>query len=1302
MAWCESFSIIITGINVIFFQGQSVYSPFRYQKILSKLQQKFPQVTSFKAKYVYVVEEKQSLSEKEIKILEEMIQGEVATRVRADMIIIPRLGTISPWSSKATDIANVCKINIKRIERGILYQLHLEESINELERQNLAELLHDKMTESVIFNCENLATIFEKQSARPMKIIPLLEQGEGALIAANTEMGLALTPDEITYLLNAFQKLNRNPTDVELMMFAQVNSEHCRHKIFNSKFVIDGKAQKYTLFEMIKNTYKVSSQGVYVAYKDNAAILEGPEINQFISNPLTKKYEYHAAENPIVIKVETHNHPTAISPFPGAATGAGGEIRDEAAAGRGAKTKAGLVGFSVSNLHIPDFEQPWEEKQNKPQHIASALDIMLEGPIGAASFNNEFGRPNLCGYFRTFEITDNENQNTRYGYHKPIMIAGGMGNIFKENIEKKNLPIAAKLIVLGGPAMRIGLGGGAASSMSAGTSQSELDFASVQRSNPEMQRRAQEVINTCFSLGEKNPILSIHDVGAGGLSNALPELIHASHMGGDFNMQAIPIAETNMSPLEIWCNESQERYVIAIQEKDLNLFSEIAHRERCPFAVVGTTTQHQQLVLHDHMTKLPIDLPLDVLFANTSKMQRDVTIKKIPIKNFSTEVDINDAAKRVLQFPCVASKSFLITIGDRTVGGLTARDQMVGPWQIPVADVGVTASNFNEYTGEAMAMGERTPIALFNSVASARLAVGEAITNIAAAAINTLSDIHLSANWMAASGFPGQDAALFQAAQTVGLELCPELGINIPVGKDSLSMRMVWKEKEQQQNVISPVSLIVSAFASVYDVRKTLTPQLNVTEKTIILLIDLGKKQNRLGGSVLAQVFKKLDENAPNLDDPKLLKQFFAAIQYLNKQQQLLAYHDRSDGGLFVTLCEMLFASHVGASIEINDLGTDAIASLFAEELGAVIQIKATDHDAVMQVFSEYQLQDCVHVIGHLNKSDRLKINFKNAAIFDESRVKLQQYWSETSFRMQSLRDNPECAAQENKLIQDANNPGLHVELNFKVQREHPKLKLTKPKIAILREQGVNGHMEMAAAFDRAGFESVDVHMQDIISGNLTLKEFKGLAACGGFSYGDVLGAGSGWANSILLNPIARKIFAEFFTRDDTFALGVCNGCQMMSQLKTLIPGTEHWPKFLRNKSEQFEARFSMVEIPESPSIFFRGMMGSKLPIVVSHGEGLAVFKNEMDLKVATDQHLVAMRYVDNYGLSSENYPFNPSGSPQGITGLTTKDGRFTILMPHPERVFRISQWSWSPEKFAEDDSPWMQMFYNARRFVTG
>ncbi|MGB6975860.1 MAG: phosphoribosylformylglycinamidine synthase [Gammaproteobacteria bacterium] len=1286
--------------------GNSPFSAFRLRQSLIQVQHRVPEVRDLVARVVYFVElqEPTSLIPSE---LAEWLGGVVySSKVIPSgqcLFVVPRIGTISSWSSKATDIAHVCGLKaIKRIEHGIAYYATAAKSLNTQQLHIIANQLHDLMTETVLFAVTEAESLFQHVVPQSFNSIDILQHGRMALDTANQQLGLALSSQDIDYLIESFTKLNRNPTDVELMMYAQVNSEHCRHKIFNSHWVIQDKTQPYSLFEMIKYTHQMHPQGTLSAYSDNAAILQGAETKRFWSDTIDHEYHYYEESSHIVIKVETHNHPTAISPFPGAATGAGGEIRDEGAAGRGAKPKAGLAGFSVSDLHIPNFPQPWELTIGKPEHVASALDIMLQGPIGAASFNNEFGRPNLCGYFRTF--TAQQGEIVR-GYHKPIMIAGGLGAIRPMQVQKVKLPPQTRLIVIGGPALGIGLGGSAASSMTAGSSQAELDFASVQRSNPEMERRCQEVIDACWALGEHNPILAIHDVGAGGLSNALPELMHDSERGGKIHLRAIPTDEPGMTPLEIWCNEAQERYVLAIDSQDLELFTQIAQRERCPFAVVGETTAQQQLIVEDlQFHNKPVDLPMPVLFNKARKAVREANHLATTLIPFDTsQIEIFEAAKRILQLPCVGSKNFLITIGDRTVGGLVARDQLVGPWQVPVADVAVTTSGFQDYTGEAMAMGERTPIALLHAAASARMAVGEALTNIVAAMVGDISQVRLSANWMAATNHPGEEAALYDAVQAIGLELCPALGISIPVGKDSLSMSMSWEQHRWKQQVIAPLSLIISAFSPVTDIRKTLTPQLQTDQgDTLLLLLDLGEGCHFLGGSALAQVYQKTGHLPPDVDNPQLLKNFFQAIQILNQKHLLLAYHDRSDGGLFVTLCEMAFAGHVGITVDVDMLGHDVISSLFSEELGAVIQIQQRALQEVLTVLQEAHLAHCVHILGTLNNDDQIIVHYQGENVLTESRMFYQQLWAETSYRLQALRDNPECAQEEFAALNDVNDPGLHAMLTFDLNENiaAPYIQRgARPKVAVLREQGVNGQLEMAAAFDRAGFSCIDVHMTDILEGRVLLKNFKGLAACGGFSYGDVLGAGQGWAKSILDNPRAREEFATFFQRSDSFTLGLCNGCQMLSYLTEMIPGSKHWPKFLRNRSEQFEARLSLVEILPSPSLFFQGMTGSRLPIVVSHGEGKAEFTNKQGADLALKNKLVPLRFINNHGQPTMKYPANPNGSPLGITSLTTTDGRVTILMPHPERIFRTVQLSWHPKDWQEN-SPWLRLFYNARVWV--
>jgi phosphoribosylformylglycinamidine synthase len=1246
-----------------------------------------------------------SFSKAQAKVLERLLgvqdraEEPQLTPLVKRVLVVPRLGTISPWSSKATDIAHHCGLDsIERIERGIVYYLYSNSSTKLSKSELLAvyPLIHDKMTESVLENIDMAPEqLFERGQPKPLVTIDIMKRGTDALEQANHEMGLALSRDEIEYLVENFRQLQRNPTDVELMMFAQANSEHCRHKIFNAEWVIDGEAQNISLFGMIRNTHRASPGGTLVAYSDNSSVIEGGVVERFYPRA-GRVYTFTNELTHTLMKVETHNHPTAIAPFAGAATGSGGEIRDEGATGCGAKPKAGLTGFSVSNLNIPEFVQPWEKPYGTPSRIASALQVMLEGPIGAASFNNEFGRPNLAGYFRTFE--ENVSGEMR-GYHKPIMVAGGVGNIAAIHTYKRELPAGALVVHLGGPGMLIGLGGGAASSMDTGSNAEQLDFDSVQRSNPEMQRRAQEVIDRCWQLGEENPILSIHDVGAGGMSNALPELVHGGSRGAEFELRKIPLDETGMSPKDIWCNESQERYVLAIARERLEEFRMICERERCPFSVVGVAISADRLTVHDmEFGNYPVDMPLSVLLGKPPKMTRNIKREVPKLTAYDTgQISLADAVERILRLPSVANKSFLISIGDRTVGGMTARDQMVGPWQVPVSDVAVTLMGFTTNRGEAFAMGERTPLALVNAAASGRMAVGEAITNIAAAPIQKIGDIKLSANWMAAAGHHGEDAALFDTVRAVAMELCPQLGIGIPVGKDSMSMKTVWRDREESKSVTAPLSLIVSAFAPTPDVRETLTPQIAPFIDTTLLLIDLGQGKNRMGGSALAQVYNQVGDVAPDVDDALVLKSFFELIQRLNGEGKLFSYHDRSDGGVFVTLCEMAFAGHIGVTINLDESHEDTLRALFNEELGAVIQVRNRDVQHVINLAHDASLKG-VQRIATPNQTGVISIMRDGKELFREAGVNLLRIWSETTYQMQMLRDNPECAQQEFDALLDASDPGLHANLTYDLNSMISPLFLRdRPRIAILREQGVNGHVEMAAAFDRAGFAAVDVHMSDIVSGRVSLRDYKGIAACGGFSYGDVLGAGEGWAKSILYNPLARSEFEAFFQRTDTFALGVCNGCQMMSNLREIIPGTEHWAHFSRNRSEQFEARFVMVEIKDSPSIFFKGMAGSRMPIVVSHGEGYADFGSAKRLNAARD--LVCLRYVDNYGKPTEAYPLNPNGSPQGITGLTSRNGRFTIMMPHPERVFRAVQNSWYPKGWNEN-GPWLTMFQNARGWV--
>ncbi|MDH0097800.1 phosphoribosylformylglycinamidine synthase [Ectopseudomonas hydrolytica] len=1297
---------------MLILRGAPALSAFRHGKLLEQLTSKVPAVTGLYAEFAHFADVTGVLNADEEQVLARLLKYGPSVPVQEPsgklFLTIPRFGTISPWSSKASDIARNCGLGkIQRLERGIAYYVSGE--LSEADSAAVAALLHDRMTQLVLSALEDAAALFSHAEPKPLTAVDVLGGGRAALEQANQDLGLALAEDEIDYLVKSFNDLGRNPHDIELMMFAQANSEHCRHKIFNASWDIDGESQDKSLFGMIKNTYQMHSEGVLSAYKDNASVIEGFTAGRFFPNPETR--QYGAVQEPvhILMKVETHNHPTAIAPFPGASTGSGGEIRDEGATGRGAKPKAGLTGFSVSNLNIPDFLQPWEKPYGKPERIVSALDIMIEGPLGGAAFNNEFGRPALNGYFRTFEQAVNSPRGEEVrGYHKPIMLAGGLGNIRENHVQKGEISVGAKLIVLGGPAMLIGLGGGAASSMATGASSADLDFASVQRENPEMERRCQEVIDRCWQLGEANPIKFIHDVGAGGISNALPELINDGGRGGRFELRKVPNDEPGMAPHEIWCNESQERYVLSVDAADFERFQAICERERCPFAVVGEATAEPHLTVTDsHFNNTPVDMPLEVLLGKPPRMHRSVSREAEQGDDFNAaSVDIEEALGRVLRHPAVASKSFLITIGDRTITGLVARDQMVGPWQVPVADCAVTATSFDVYTGEAMAMGERTPLALLDAPASGRMAVGETITNLAAARIGKLSDIKLSANWMAAAGHPGEDARLYDTVKAVGMELCPQLGITIPVGKDSMSMKTRWQEEGVDKSVTAPLSLVISGFAPVQDIRQTLTPQLRMDKgETDLILIDLGRGQNRMGASILAQVYAQIGQQVPDLDDAEDLKAFFAVIQGLNADGHLLAYHDRSDGGLLTTVLEMAFAGHCGLSLNLDALADNASelpAVLFNEELGAVIQVRQDATPEVLAQFSAAGLDDCVAVIGQAVNNSEVSISFNGEPVFAGERRLLQRQWAETSYRIQRLRDNAQGADQEFDLLLEEDNPGLSVKLGFDVNQDiaAPYIKKgVRPQVAILREQGVNGQVEMAAAFDRAGFAAIDVHMSDILAGRVSLEEFKGLVACGGFSYGDVLGAGEGWAKSILFNARARDGFQAFFERKDSFALGVCNGCQMMSNLHELIPGTEFWPHFVRNRSEQFEARVAMVQIQESASIFLQGMAGSRLPIAIAHGEGHAEFESEEALLEADLSGTVALRYVDNHGKVTEAYPANPNGSPRGITGLTSRDGRVTIMMPHPERVFRAVQNSWRPDEWQEDGG-WMRMFRNARVWV--
>jgi phosphoribosylformylglycinamidine synthase len=1281
--------------------GPTAETAFRLRRLSGQLTARCPAVRGVVVRYVHFAHTERDLSNAERALLDTLLtygsQAEPANGGR-DLIVVPRLGTISPWASKATDIARICGLPIQRLERGRLYTLDLATSVSPEEFQSLLPLLHDRMTESALSDPVTEALLFAEHPPQPLRHIGLLREGTKALADANVELGLALSDAEIQYLAKQFEALQRDPTDVELMMFAQANSEHCRHKVFNSDWVIDGQSTDRSLFQMIKNTYAHAPDGVLSAYTDNAAVVAGFETAWFFADPRTHIYRCSVEPAHLVIKVETHNHPTAISPFAGAATGSGGEIRDEGATGRGAKPKSGLTGFTVSHLDLPDWPQKWEAANaGRPDRLASPLQIMLDGPIGAAQFNNEFGRPNLAGYFRTCLLSA---QDQWRGYHKPIMIAGGLGNIRDAHVQKLEAPPGSKLVVLGGPAMLIGLGGGAASSQGSGSGEEDLDFASVQRGNPEMQRRAQEVIDTCWALGEKNPILSIHDIGAGGLCNAVPELADQSHRGAVIQLRDVPNDEPGMTPMELWCNESQERYMVAIASDDLPAFAGFCERERCPYAVIGELTEKRDLeVVDTELDDHPVAMPMDLLFGKLPKMTRETRSAEIePPEWDRSEVTLDLAVQQVLSFPAVADKSFLIHIGDRSVGGLVARDQLVGPWQVPVSDVAVTSASYTGYTGEALAMGERTPVAIYAGPASARLAVAESITNLAAADVAQLSDIRLSANWMAAAGHGSDDAVLYQMVQAVGQDLCPALGIAIPVGKDSLSMRTVWHEEGRDRAVTAPVSLIVSAFAPVADIRRTLTPELRTDAgDTVLVLLDLSAGRQRLGGSALAQSFGEFGGIAADLDDPQRLVHFFNAQRALRTNNLLLAYHDRADGGLFTTLVEMAFAAHAGLDIDVPTATDDVLAYLFAEELGAVVQVKADDLDEARRVLAEHGMDDCP-VVARVASHGDVVIRQGGQQLFKAPRVRLHRWWSELTFRLQRLRDHPDCAQEAYDTILDEDDPGLDASLTFVPPDFTTPLRDSRPKIAILREQGVNGQREMAAAFDRAGFEAHDVHMTDLLSGRTALAEFRGLVACGGFSYGDVLGAGEGWAKSILYNERVRAQFVELFAREDAFILGVCNGCQMLAALKDLIPGASHWPRFVRNRSDQFEARLSLVRIEPSPSVLLTDMVGSRLLIVTSHGEGRAEFASDDEL-VRADREFASLRYVDNRGDVAKRYPANPNGSPRGIAGLTNEDGRVTIMMPHPERVFRTVQHSWHPADWGEN-SPWQKLFTNARDWV--
>ncbi|WP_107726045.1 phosphoribosylformylglycinamidine synthase [Neisseria weaveri] len=1283
-------------------RGVAALSDFRIEKLLQKAAAAGLPKAELSSEFWYFVSSESALNNETATKLQALLEAESVEKTpEAEnslhlFLITPRIGTISPWASKATDIAHNCGLGeIERIERGMAVWIKGE--LNAGQKQQWAALLHDRMTESVLPDFQTASQLFAHPEAQTFATVDVLGKGKDALIQANSELGLALSPDEIDYLLENYQALQRNPSDVELMMFAQANSEHCRHKIFNADFILNGEKQPKSLFGMIRDTHNAHPEGTIVAYKDNASIIEGAKIERFYPRADEQQgYRFSEEETHILMKVETHNHPTAIAPFAGAATGAGGEIRDEGATGRGARPKAGLTGFTVSNLNIPGFKQPWEGGYGKPDHISSPLDIMIEGPIGGAAFNNEFGRPNLLGYFRTFEEAF---EGQMRGYHKPIMIAGGLGNIQAGQTHKDQIPEGALLVQLGGPGMLIGLGGGAASSMDTGSNTADLDFNSVQRGNPEIERRAQEVIDRCWQLGAGNPIIAIHDVGAGGLSNAFPELVNDAGRGAIFKLRDVPLEEHGLSPMQIWCNEAQERYVLSILPEHLDLFREICERERCPFAVVGTATDDGHLQVRDDLyDNNPVDLPLNVLLGKPPKTTRSDHTVRPSEKPFSGgHIDLKEAAYRVLRLPTVAAKNFLITIGDRSVGGMTHRDQMVGRYQTPVADAAVTMMGFNSHKGEAMAMGEKPTVALFNAPASGRMAIGEALTNLAGVNIGDIGNIKLSANWMAACGNAGEDEKLYRTVEAVS-QACQELGISIPVGKDSLSMKTVWQDNGAQKSVTSPLSLIITGFAPVQDVRKTVTPELKNTADSVLLAVDLGFGKARMGGSALSQVYNDMAGEAPDIEAGRL-KAFYQVIQQLVAEDKLLAYHDRSDGGLFATLAEMAFAARCGLDVRLPE-NADALSVLFNEELGAVLQVFRADVEAIQQAFSAADLLDTVSEIAVPNNTDILHISSGNKVIFNESRLKLQQAWQETGHQIQRLRDNPECADSEFALLADDKRSALFADLKFDLKEDIAAPFIAsgaKPKIAVLREQGVNGQVEMAAAFTRAGFDAYDVHMSDLMAGRVKLANFQMLAACGGFSYGDVLGAGEGWAKSILFHPELRDQFSAFFERGDTLTLGVCNGCQMVSNLAEIIPGTQGWPKFKRNRSEQFEARLSMVNVPKSPSLILAEMQGSSLPVVVSHGEGRADFAH-IGGKIS-DGLNIALQYVDGLGAVTQTYPLNPNGSPQGIAGVTNADGRVTIMMPHPERVYRTAQMSWHPDDWQDSElSGWYRMFAGARK----
>ncbi len=1277
---------------ISFHTGIQALRNFKVKTLNKKISALIPDIELVSSEYIHFIESKQDLNTSNKSTLDNLLNYAPKANLsnsNFQITISPRIGTISPWSSKASEICKLCGLSdIKRVERGITY--HFNRRTNDKELKAILEFVMDKMTESYLENIEESKLLFNELKPRNFNSIDILNNGESAIFKANIELGLALSDSEINYLFDRFTRLERNPRDIELMMFAQANSEHCRHKIFNADWTIDSEKQAVSLFGMIKNTYHQNPDGLLSVYSDNSAVMTGYKSNYFEPNE-EGIYKTTTAQKAVLMKVETHNHPTAIAPDPGAATGSGGEIRDEGATGRGSKPKAGLCGFSVSNLKIPNLTHDWEKDYGKPTQIASALDIMIDAPIGAASFNNEFGRPNTCGYFRTYE-QQTFNKEVR-GYHKPIMLAGGIGNIKENHVEKGVISNGDKIIVLGGPAMLIGLGGGAASSVGSGDQNEDLDFASVQRANPEMQRRTQEVISACANLGNSNPIVSIHDIGAGGLSNGIPELVNDSKKGAKLQLRSIPNDEKKMSPLEIWCNESQERYVIAIKEKSIDLFDEICTKERAPYAILGSATDDRHLTLEDsYFENKPIDLEMSLLFGSSPKTHKDVVTLPNAEKAFNaSNISISDAINRLLALPTIASKSFLITIADRSVTGLIARDQMIGPWQVPVADCAISLSDFTGYQGEAMSIGEKTPLSLINAAAAARMTVGEALTNLMSAYIEDIKHINLSANWMCASGHPGEDAKLYEAVKSIGMELCPELGLTIPVGKDSMSMRSSWNENGKNKSVTAPLSLIISAFSKTPDTRLQITPLLDTEIESELFLVDLGLGKNRMGGSCLAQVFNQIGSDAPDLDNPELFSKFFSLINAFNKESLITAYHDRSDGGALISLLEMAFASHCGLDIYTSNL----LPELFNEELGCIIQVPTSNTDKVLASLDEIGLKTYSKRIAKVNPTDEIYIYQENVVVFQDKRKNLYKKWSSTSYEIAKLRDNPVCVESENnEILKDSS--GLKVSPTFDLNESISAPYLNhgkKPKIAILREQGINGHIEMAAAFTQAGFEATDVHMSQILSGKISLSNFKGLAACGGFSYGDVLGAGRGWANSILLNSLAKDEFSDYFLRTDSFTLGVCNGCQMISNLQSIIPGSEGWPSFEKNTSEQFEARLTGVKINNSKSIFFSGMEGSIMPIAIAHGEGKAKFDS------ITKTTNIAMQYVDYSGDTSEIYPHNPNGSENSAAGICDESGRVTIMMPHPERVFRAIQNSWHPPDWQER-SPWLRMFENARKWI--